>query len=91
LDFLDKAGSQFARGPDGVSHVSPDLTYYGWLKTQSAKFQDSVIGPERGALLRNGGLSSGRFAELQLNKNFKPLTLNQMKELEPLAFEAAGI
>ena len=91
LDFLDKAGSQFARGETGVSHVSSDLTYYGWLKTQSASFQDSVIGPDRGALLRNGGLSSSRFAELQLNKNFKPITLDQMRKIEPLAFESAGI
>ena len=91
LDFLDKAGSQFARGPDGVSHVSPDLTYYGWLKTQSAKFQDSVIGPTRGKLLRNGGISSSRFAEMQLNKNFKPMTLDDMRKLEKVAFENAGI
>ena len=91
LDFLDKAGSQFARGENGVSHVSPDLTYYGWLKTQSAKFQDSVIGPDRGALLRNGGITSERFAELQLNKNFQPITLDAMRKLEPIAFESAGI
>lgn len=89
LDFLDKLGSQFARGPNGVSHVSPDLSYYGWLKTQPAAFQDSVIGPARGALLRNGGLSSERFAQLQLNKNFKPLTLGDMRKLEPLAFSRA--
>lgn len=91
LDFLDKAGSQFARGETGVQHVSPDLTYYSWLKNQSAGFQDSVIGPDRGLLLRNGGLTSKRFAELQLNKNFQPLTLDDMRKLEPLAFESAGI
>lgn len=91
LDFLDKAGSQFARGEGGVEHVSPDMTYYTWLKTQSAGFQDSVVGPERGKLLRNGGITSERFAELQLNKNFQPLTLDDMRKLEPLAFESAGI
>jgi hypothetical protein len=36
-------------------------------------------------------LTAERFASLQLDKNFKPLTLDQMKGLEPLAFERAGI
>jgi hypothetical protein len=53
--------------------------------------QDSIIGPTRGKLLRKGGLSSQRFAELQLSKNYKPLTLDEMKKLEPVAFEKAGI
>ena len=91
LDFLDGAGTQFSRGADGVSRVSPDMTYYEWLKTQPKGFQDSVIGPERGALLRDGGISSSRFAELQLNKEFRPLTLDEMRKLAPLAFEQAGI
>lgn len=91
LDFLDGAGTQFSRGEDGVKRVSPDLTYYEWLGTQSAAFQDSVLGPNRGKLLRNGGLSSSRFAELQLDKTFSPLSLDDMRKLEPLAFENAGI
>jgi len=91
LDFLDKAGSQFSRGPDGIKRVSPDMTYYQYLKTQSPAFQDSVIGPSRGALLRDGGLSTDDFARLQLNKNFRPITLADMQKLEPLAFESAGL
>jgi hypothetical protein len=35
-------------------------------------------------------LSPGRFAELQLDSQFKLLTLEQMKKLKPLAFEQAG-
>jgi len=91
LDFLDGAGHQFTRGPDGPKWVASNQTYYGWLKTQSAEFQDSVIGPVRGKLLRNGGISADRFAELQLDKTFHPLTLAEMRKLEPLAFENAGI
>ena len=45
----------------------------------------------RGKLSREGGLTAERFAALQLDKNFKPLTLDQLKELEPLAFDRAGI
>jgi hypothetical protein len=89
LDFLDGAGQQFSRGEDGVKRVSADLTYYDWLKTQSAAFQDSVVGVSRGRLLRNGGITSKRFSELQLDKNFNPLTLEDMQRLEPLAFEKA--
>jgi hypothetical protein len=32
-----------------------------------------------------------RFSELQLDRNFHPLTLDQMKALEPLTFERAGL
>ena len=69
----------------------PDLSYYDWLKQQPAAFQDKAIGPVRAKLFREGGLSIERFSELQLDRNFSPLTLVQMKALEPLAFERAGI
>lgn len=92
LQLLYKKGKQFSRNERGeVEYVSAGQDYYGWLKTQSAAFQDSVIGPERGRLLRNGGLNATRFAELQLDKNYRPLTLDQMRELEPTAFSAAGL
>lgn len=69
--------------------VSASDSYYDWLKNQPAAFQDDVIGPVRGKLLRDGGLSSKRFAELQLGKNFRPMTLEDMRKAEPLAFERA--
>jgi SPP1 gp7 family putative phage head morphogenesis protein len=87
FDFLKEGATQSSQfGP-----VDADLTYFEWLKGQPAAFQDSTLGPARGALLRNGGLSAERFAELQLSRNFKPLTLAEMQRLEPLAFEQAGI
>lgn len=76
---------------DGGGQVSASLSYYQWLKTQPAAFQDAALGPVRGKLFRDGGLTAERFAALQLDKNFKPLTLDQLKELEPLAFERAGL
>lgn len=89
---LSEGGEQFSRGPDGKPQlVSADLTYYEWLKTQPAAFQDSVLGSSRGQLIRKGGLSAERFSELQLDKNFRALTLDQMRELEPVAFERAGL
>lgn len=71
--------------------VKGSLTYYEWLKTQSAQFQDTVLGPVRGKLFRDGGLSAERFAQLQLNTFFEPLSLDEMRKLEPLAFRRAGI
>ena len=85
--FLKEGATQSSQfGP-----VDRNLTYYEWLKRQPAGFQDSVLGTTRGKLLRNGGLSAERFAELQLSRNFKPLTLAEMQRLEPLAFERANI
>lgn len=78
-------------GEDGPQQVRADLSYYEWLKQQPAAFQDKAIGPIRGKLFREGGLSVERFAELQLDRNFAPLTLEQMKMLERLAFERAGL
>lgn len=71
--------------------VDATETYYSWLQRQSASFQDEVLGPTRGKLLREGGLSARRFAELQLDRNWTPLTLEEMKRLEPLAFKRAGL
>lgn len=66
-------------------------TYYAWLNKQPKSFQDDVLGESRGKLLRSGGLSADKFAQLQLDKNFKPLTLAEMRLREPLAFEKAGL
>ena len=61
FDFLDAGATQASKGATGGKQVSADLTYYEWLKTQPAEFQDVAIGPMRGALLRDGGLSAERF------------------------------
>ncbi|RJG10924.1 hypothetical protein D3879_14690 [Pseudomonas cavernicola] len=51
--------------------VPADTTYMQWLARQSAARQDQVLGPERGKLLREGGLSvedfytpTGRFLSI---------------------------
>lgn len=66
-------------------------SYYSWLNKQPKDFQDDVLGETRGKLLRSGGLSADKFAALQLDKNFKPLTLAEMREREPMAFKKAGL
>ena len=90
--FLREDATRSARNTKGeVISVPADETYYGWLKRQPKNFQESIIGINRTKLLNNGGLTSEKFTKLQLNKQFKPMTLKEMQKLEPLAFEKAGI
>lgn len=93
FDFLREGAKRAARDPatGQIKRVDSNETYYGWLKKQPKSFQESVLGKSRTELLRKGNLSSERFAQLQLNKNFEPLTLDEMKALEPAAFERAGL
>lgn len=86
-----QGGQRPSVGADGVERVPAKTTYYEWLKTQPAAFQDDAIGPTRGALLRRGGISAEEFARLSLGRNFEPLTLEEMRQKDPLAFKRAGI
>lgn len=67
--------------------VSPKTTYSGWLKKQPKAFQESVLGVERAQLYRNGGLSIDKFTD-DVGRTY---TLDELKRLEPEAFERAGI
>lgn len=87
FEFLSKNAKQSSiSGP-----VDAKETYYSWLKKQDAGFQGEAIGPMRAKLLRDGGLSAERFAELNIGRNYNPLTLEQMRDIEPLAFTRAGL
>jgi SPP1 gp7 family putative phage head morphogenesis protein len=74
-----------------ASQVSASLDYYTWLKRQPESFIYEVLGPRRAKLFIDGGLSAKRFAALQLDRQFKALTLAEMKALEPAAFAKAGL
>lgn len=65
--------------------------YYEWLQDQPTPFQDEVLGPTRGKLFREGGISPTKFADLQLNRYFKPRTLKEMEQLAPVVFDTAGV
>ena len=71
--------------------VDAGQNYFEWLKKQPAQFQDAALGPSRAKLLRDGGLSAERFAQLQMDRRWQALTLDEMKKLEPLAFQRAGL
>lgn len=71
--------------------VDQSTSYYEWLGKQPKAFQDDALGPTRGKLFRDGGLTADEFSKLQLDRNFQPLNLEEMKRLNPNAFEMANI
>lgn len=87
FDFLDRGETRSSQ--DG--YVDAKTEYYDFLAEQGASYQDAVLGAQRAKLFRDGGLSRERFRELQLDKNFMPITLAEMRKLEPEAFERAGL
>ncbi len=74
-------------GPDGVEQVSSKTSYGEWLARQPASFQRDVLGPARYELFIKGELPIDRFVD----DNGKTLTLQQLREREPMAFERAGM
>lgn len=60
--------------------VSDKLDYFEWLAGKPAAFQDQVLGKGRAELFRNGGLTPKQFADLQLDKHFRPRTLDELRE-----------
>ncbi len=90
--YLEEGAERSARDASGkVYSADAKETYYSWLKKQPANFQNNAIGMERANLLRNGGLTAERFSEINLGRNFEPLTLAQMEKLEPTAFDRIAL
>lgn len=51
---------------------------FDWLKRQSAQFQNDLIGPTRGDLLRNSGLTTDEYRRASRNTLNEPITLEEM-------------
>lgn len=71
--------------------VDGSLSYYEWLKRQPPAFVEEALGPTRAALFLKGGIDSEEFARLQLDRNFQPLTLEELRRKIPGVFERAGV
>lgn len=83
--FTDSSGmvtgtskSRAARGSTGGTTVKGNVTYYEWLKTQPAWFQDDALGKEKGKIFRNSGLSTEEFRKVSVNRFYDPLTISEM-------------
>ena len=70
-----------------IGRVPARETYQGWLRRQSASFQDEVLGPTRGRLFRQGGLTLDKFVDRQGGV----LTLAQLRRLDESAFRRASL
>ena len=80
-------GDRPAIGAEGRGTVSAQVTYGGWLRKQPASFQAEVLGPTRAKLFRDGGLSVQKF----VNFDGRTYTLDELRGLNPLAFEKANL
>ena len=82
---IDEVSPASRASMDG--QVPAETTYGQWLKRQSAARQDEILGPERGALMRQGGLS--------MDQMYSPrgdfLTLDQLRARDAAAFKRAGL
>jgi SPP1 gp7 family putative phage head morphogenesis protein len=87
FDFLAKGRTRSAEG----GPVSAKTTYYDWLKRENKATQVQILGPTRAKLFRDGGMTAERFSKLQFDRNFEPLTLDEMRAIEPEAFKRAGL
>lgn len=67
--------------------VPKSTTYSDWLARQSAARQDDILGPKRGQLLRQGGLSTDQL----FSNRGDFLTLDQLRERDASAFKRAGV
>jgi hypothetical protein len=79
FDFLNKGRTRASKGAEGGQQVPAKQTYYTWLKTQPAAFQDEALGITKGKIFRNAGLSPDEFKKAATDRFKKPLTIEQMK------------
>jgi SPP1 gp7 family putative phage head morphogenesis protein len=84
----DVTTKRSSRGVSGkTTLVDGRVNYNSWLREQPKNFQKEVLGDARTELFRKGELKMDKFTD----KNFKTLTLKELKRREPLAFEKAGL
>lgn len=70
-------------GPDGVEQFNSKVSYAEWLARQPAAFQRNILGSARYELFSKHKLTLDKF----IDDNGKTLTLKELREREPMAFE----
>lgn len=89
-DFLDAGAKRAARGADGGTQVDAGTSYYQFLRQQPAWFQDEALGPVRGNIFRNAGLTPEEFRAASVDGFGRPLTLKEMAEVDARVAEYLG-
>lgn len=90
-DFLQEGATRASSGPNRRGEVSANEDYYTWIKSQPQEYQELALGVKRSQLLRDGGLTASKFRELNIGRDFEPMTLDEMKDKAPAAFKRAGL
>ena len=70
-----------------TGQVPAKVNYQQWLSAQSAELQDDILGPTRGKLFREGGLTLDNF----VNRQGDQIPLDELMKKHKAAFEAAGL
>lgn len=82
FDFLDKGAKRAAKGAEGGTQVAADTSYYDFFAQQPAWWQDKAVGPIRGAIFRNSGMSPEEFRAASVDGFNRPMTLAEMAEAD---------
>jgi SPP1 gp7 family putative phage head morphogenesis protein len=82
-----RVGVRPAIGADGVEQVRGSTDYQSWLTRQPKAFQVEVLGKDRAELFRKGDLKLTSFVDSAGDT----ISLDKLRELEPLAFQKADI
>lgn len=67
--------------------VPDKVTYNEWLRQQSTEIQDDVLGKKKARLFRKGDVNIDRFT----SRRGDELTLDQLRQREPTAWDRAGL
>lgn len=67
--------------------VAGSTTYQSWLKSKPAAFQDDILGPTKGKLFRDGGLTLDRFVD----SKGREYTIEELRRKDAEAFKKAGL
>jgi SPP1 gp7 family putative phage head morphogenesis protein len=92
FEAKSQAGKRPSVGEKGAKQVGDNTKFDGWLRGQSADFQDEYFsqfpdGKDKAKLFRQGKLDIQLFRD-ETGKNY---TLEQLRALNPLAFDKANI
>ena len=82
-----RVGERPSIGADGVEVVRGSTDYQSWLTRQPKAFQVEVLGKDRAELFRKGNLTLTNFVD----RAGDTISLDRLRELEPLAFQRADI
>lgn len=92
LKSWKELGIDLKEAPEGTrasmdGQVPAKTTYYDWLKSKPASFQDNVLGRKKALLFRNANLPPEKF----IDRSGKAYTLDQLKVRETKAWDRAGL